>query len=762
VHRPAAASALLALALPGLVVGGVLALTGQEATADVVWSAVTVAGLVTAVGWVVQAARDRRLAADVVAVLAEAGTLLVGEPLAGALIALMLASGRVLEDRAAGRARRELTALLARAPRVAHRRHDGGVADVEVGAVVRGDRLVVRAGEVVPVDGVLLGPAVLDEAALTGEPLPVTRGEGDPVRSGVVNAGDPVDVLATGNAEESTYAGIVRLVREAEAASSPAVRTADRYAAFFLVAAIGLAALAGLWSGDPVRAVAVLVVATPCPLILAVPVAIVAGVSRAAGRGVLVKGGAALEQLAGGEVLLFDKTGTLTQGHPEVAEVVAAPDRHADDVLGLAAAIDQLSSHVLAAAVVREARRRALALPLPTDVHEQPGRGVEGLVEGRRVAVGSIAWLAPGPLPSWARVVRRRADLDGALTMAVTVDGALAGAVVLDDPIRPDAGRTLRGLRAAGFGHIAMVTGDRADVAETIGAVLGIDEVLAERSPEEKVTAVGEARQRGSTVMVGDGINDAPALARADVGVALGATGAGASSEAADVVLTVDRLDRLGEAVLLARRTRRIATQSAVAGIGLSVVAMGLAAAGLLPPTWGALAQEAIDVAVIVNALRALRPVPGVRLSAADEALTRRFQEEHHALSPELERLRLAADDLTPGTRPVDLTAATEVHRWLVDELLPHEVAEDRELYPALAASLGGNDPTGVMSRGHAEIAHLTRRLGQLLAEVDPATPDDEVLADLRRVLYGLQAVLRLHFAQEEEAYFSLADGASA
>ncbi len=752
---------LLLVAVAGLAVGVVAHLVGAGAAGDLAWAGTAALGAVAAVWWVVAAAREGRVGVDVLAVLALVGALATDEYLAGAVITVMLASGRTLEARAGARARRELSALVARTPRVVHRYDGDDLTEPPLDDVRPGDLLLVQPGEVVPVDGrVERAPAVLDESALTGEPLPVERGPGDAVASGVVNAGGPFDLRATTTSSDSTYAGIVAMVARAEADSAPFVRLADRYALAFVGVSLALAAGAWALSGDPVRAVAVLVVATPCPLILAAPVAIVSGLSRAARRGVVVKGGAALEQLAGAQVLLFDKTGTLTAGHPRVAEVVTAEDGpSSDELLRLAASLDQVSPHVLASAVVRAARAGGLDLILPTEVDEVPGRGVSGVVEGRRVEVGKAGWLLDGPPPPWARAVRRRADLDGALTVFVRVDGRPAGAIVLDDPIRPDAARTIRALRRGGLRRVVMVTGDRLDVARTVGAVIGVDEVLAERSPAEKVDAVREEARSGRTVMVGDGINDAPALALADVGVAVGARGATASSEAADVVLTVDRLDRLAEAIGIARGAHRIARQSVVVGIGLSLAAMVVAAVGLLPPTWGALLQEAIDVSVIVNALRVLRlRVAGPRVDAGDEALVQQFSGEHRTLRPDLDRLRIAADRLGTAPPAEALESVRAAHRFLVDELLPHEEAEDAVLYPVFARVLGGADPTGTMSRAHVEIAHLVRRLGRLLDEVDPVDPAPDDLADLRRVLYGLHAILELHFAQEDEGYLSLVD----
>jgi soluble P-type ATPase len=359
--------------------------------------------------------------------------------------------------------------------------------------------------------------------------------------------------------------------------------------------------------------------------------------------------------------------------------------------------------------------------------------------------------------PAWVKAARRRARLDGALTVFVSVDGVPAGALILDDPLRPDAARTIRALRDGGISRIVMVTGDRAEVADAVGTVIGVDEVLAERTPDDKLDAVRLERGRAPTIMVGDGINDAPALALADVGVAMGARGSGASSEAADAVLTVDRLDRLGEVRALACRTQRIARQSVLAGMGMSLAAMAAAAAGLLPAVWGALLQEAIDVAVILNALRALRPVlPHTRLAATDTALTKRFTREHLTIWADIEQLRAAADAL--GALPPDAAMArvSQVYRLLVDEVGPHEQAEEHELYPAMDRLLGSHQATATMSRAHAEIAHQTRRLGQLIGDIGPGGPDDADVADLRALLYGLYAILRLHTTQEDENYLSL------
>ncbi len=753
------AAVLLAVTASGLVAGGLLHLAGAAGAGNAAWLAAGACGAAYALWAMADALRRGRMGVDVIALLAVAGAIAVGELLAAALISVMLTSGRALEAWAAGRARRDLHALLERAPRAARRYTGATVETVPLDVIAPGDVLMVAPGDLVPVDGTIgATPAILDESALSGEPLPVERRPGQPVRSGVVNAGAPFDLLATATAADSTYAGIIRLVSDAESSQAPFVRLADRYAVWFLF--LTLAAAGAAWAAaGAARAVAVLVVATPCPLILAAPVALVSGLSVAARRGVVVKGGGVLERLARCTTLLLDKTGTLTSGHPCLAAIVPAGGMAAEDVLRLAASLDQVSQHVLASAVVSAARQRKCDLVLPDHAEEVTGHGIRGVVAGHRVAVGNAAWAGPGGTAPWAKTARRRAQLDGALTVFVAVDGKPAGVLVLEDQVRADAGRTIRALRKGGIRRIVMVTGDRADVADTVGTVIGVDEVLAERTPAEKLDAVRLESGRAPTIMVGDGINDAPALALADVGVAMGARGATASSEAADAVLTVDRIDRLGEVTALARRTRRIALQSVVAGMAMSLAAMGAAAAGLLPAVWGALLQEGIDVAVILNSLRVLRSGPANQhLAAEDAALARRFQREHETIRAGIDQLRDAADALGYAPPAAAMAQTRHVYRLLVEDIEPHERAEEQELYPALNRLLGGTDPTATMSRAHAEITHQIRRLGKLLDDIGPDPPDDADIADLRALLYGLHAILRLHTAQEDESYLSLGD----
>lgn len=600
---------IMASVLAGLAAGGVLWFAGRHDLADIAWALAVLVALVPLSISVAHDLLNRKTGVDLIALLAMSGALGLDQYLAGAVIGLMLSGGQSLEHYASTRARRELSALLSRAPRVVHRYESGVLTEPDIKDVKRGDLLLVKPGEIVPVDGVIANEsAILDESAITGEARPVEKRTGDHVHSGVVNAGSPFDMHALTTADESTYAGIVRLVQEAQASKARFVRLADRFALWFLPLTLGVAAVAWAVSGDPVRALAVLVVATPCPLILAAPVAIVAGISRAASRGVIVKGGGALEALAGARTLVFDKTGTLTAGTPSVSAVEALGEIPPEEVLRLAASLDQVSAHVFASGIVTAARNRGLVLEFPREVHEHAGRGIEGLVGGRHVAVGQARWLARDrPLPDAVSGLRRRIAMEGLSSVYVALDGQFAGAMVMDDPIRPETPDALRRLREAGIARIVLLSGDRDQVAQQVGRALGADEVISERTPAQKVQSVLDERAHAVTVMVGDGVNDAPALAAADVGVAMGARGATASSEAADVVILLDRLDRVADAILIARRARSIAMQSVVAGMGLSVAGMLLATMGVLPPIAGAIFQEVIDVAVVLNALRALR-----------------------------------------------------------------------------------------------------------------------------------------------------------
>jgi heavy metal translocating P-type ATPase len=596
---------LALLALVGVLGGIVLHVLGIDAPAHLSWAATTALLLVPLTISVARSLLRRDVGVDAIALVAMLGALALGEYLAGAVIALMLAGGNALEEVANRRARRELSLLVERAPRTALLRRDGRVDEVPVEDVVKGDVVVVRAGEVVPVDGLVVSEeAVVDESALTGEPLPATVPRGGQVQSGTASAGSAFELRALRPAAASAYAALVRLVQQAESERAPFVRMADRYAAFFLPLTALIAGAAWAVSGDPVRALAVFVVATPCPLILAAPIALMSGLSRAARAGVVVKGAGAIERLGKARTVLLDKTGTITLGHPVLADVASLDGLPPDETLRLAASLDRLSAHPLAAALVTGAEQRGLRLSLPESADETLGHGMEGVVDGHRVLVGSARWLDAHGVTAGDQAV------DGsAAKVYVAVDGSAAAVILLDDRLREDAGTLVPGLRAAGIEHIALVTGDKRAVAERVAEELGIERVYAEQTPEQKLELVRALRAQPNlrnVVMVGDGVNDAPALALADVGIAMGTIGATVSSETADAVILVDRVNRVADAVRIGRRALKIARQSVVLGLGASLVAMGFAAAGFLTPVAGALLQEGIDVAVILNALRAL------------------------------------------------------------------------------------------------------------------------------------------------------------
>ena len=598
---------LAGLAAAGLTTGVAVSLAGHGDWARLIWTAATLPVLAALLIEIVTSLRRGDVGLDIVAALSMTAALAFGESLAASIVALMYGGGQYLESFAEKAARREMTALLSRVPRTAVRHRDGQLEEVVLELLRPGDRLLIRRGDIVPVDGtVAAGVGILDQSALTGESMPVKVPCGEAAMSGSTNVGEAFDLTATRRAAESTYAGIVRLVEAAQRARAPMSRMADRYALVFLMVTIVLAAAAWGLTGDPIRAVAVLVAATPCPLILAVPVAIVSGLSRAAKLGILIKGGKAIETLARVRSLVIDKTGTLTAGQATIVSTKTTDGASDDELLRIAASLDQASKHVIAQTIVAEARSKGLVLAVPSDVVETPGEGVTGTVEGHRVVVGGLRFVAGktsgaglSPLP--------HDRPPGALAVAIAIDGSLAGILVLADELRAGTEALLRELRGLGIERIVLATGDRHEVAKFIASGLSLDLVRSELTPDQKILVVLSERKNGPVMMIGDGVNDAPALAAADVGVAMGAKGAAASAEAADVVLLVDQLDRILPAIQIARRSRFIALQSVVAGIGLSTMAMIAAAFGLLVPVEGALLQEVIDVAVIFNALRALR-----------------------------------------------------------------------------------------------------------------------------------------------------------
>ena len=747
--------ALIAIALAGLVVGALAWANGNSDLANWCWATGTLPVVTVLFFSMLRDFLAGRFGVDSIAFISMAAALLLGQNLAGIIIAIMYAGGNVLEDFAIARAERDLRSLIDRAPRLAHRRVGSTIEDVPIDQVAVGDNILVRGGEIVPVDGVILShSATMDEAALTGEPIPVSRQVGELARSGSLNAGDSFEIRASTIASESTYAGIVRMVSAAQTAKSPFIRMADRYALLLLPITLAIAAGAWVFSNDPVRALAVMVAATPCPLILAAPVAFIAGVAQAARRGILIKGGGPLEALAHTRTVVFDKTGTLTIGGARLVAIEAAPGHSADEILQIAASLEQASHHVVAAAIVDAATARGLKLAIPAKAHETMGSGLEGVIDGRAVRVGSHQMVCGSHKPeAWALRVLRRAAWRSALSVFVAVEGQLIGVILLADELRRDTPRAVQSLRTAGVSRIVMVTGDRADAAETIGAALDLDAVLAEREPADKVDAVTTEQRQSPTAMVGDGINDAPALAAANVGIAMGARGASASSEAADVVILVDRLDRVAEAFSIALRTRGIALQSILAGMTLSGVAMGFAAVGLLPPIAGALTQEVIDVVVILNALRALTSSHklGHRKMPADAAVT--LRQDHERMEMALDRLREIADGLDTAEGQSAVTLILEADDIVSRQIVEHEREDERAVYPRVSKFLADRHGLGAMSRAHREIIHKARLLGRLADGLTAPEADHYLIRDAQRVIEAIEALVRLHNVQEEDIY---------
>lgn len=593
---------VVGLAVAVAAVGGALELLGLSVVAT--WG-ISLFSLSIAArsGWrMVRSLLRGHVGLDVLAVTAIIATVLVGEYWASIVIVVMLSGGEALEDFAEGRAERELTSLLERVPQIAHRyRADGSFEDVPATDVRIGDRLLVRPSELVPVDARLVSASgTFDESSLTGESLPVDKVDGDSVLSGSVNGFDAVDVVATAVAADSHYQRIVELVSAAKESKAPLVRLADRYAVPFTIVSYVIAGVAWWLGGDPQRFAEVLVVATPCPLLIGAPVAFMAGMSSAARSGIVVKNAGTLEKLARAKTVAFDKTGTLTHGTPRVVAVHPV-DREPDDLLVLVGSAEQYSSHVLAGALRDAVAERGLPLKEAVGASQVATHGVQATIDGHTVFVGKPKYVA-----SIATDVPPLTLGPGEAAVYVAIDGRYAGSIVLRDDTRSDASATLEVLRQHRVTHIMMLTGDIEPVARHVGAQLGIDDVRAECLPEDKVVAVRDASPR-PVVMVGDGVNDAPVLAVSDVGIAMGAKGSTSAAESADIVILLDDVSRVARAMSISQRTVTIALQSIWLGIAFSVTLMGVAAAGYLPAIVGAAMQEVVDLVSILGALRALR-----------------------------------------------------------------------------------------------------------------------------------------------------------
>ncbi|MEY4418095.1 MAG: hypothetical protein RIQ88_533 [Actinomycetota bacterium] len=578
-----------------VITGLLLDFNNQPLLATFAWGIGAAIGLFFSARWLYLALNRKELGSDVLALISILATTLTNEWLAASIIALMLSTGQALENWAEGQSSKQLDALLARAPQYAHLvSSNDQIEDVEIKAVMVNSRVLVKAGEVVPFDGLVETEGLFDESALTGESLPVWREANSKVLSGVLNVGGNVILRTTADAEESTYANLIRLVSQAKSQASKGVRLANVWAARFVPLAILMSIATYLFTGDLKQAVAVIVSATPCPLILAVPVAIVSGISRAAQRGVIIKQGEALERLAQTEVVLLDKTGTLTEGGPQITDMVFLPGTDVDKVLTLAASLEQQSSNIVAKSLVGLAKSKKLNLDFAKDVVETHGHGLAGNVAGFNVSVGQPAL----PMPAWM-------NLTTALLIEIRVDDKIVGFVGLEDPLRKESVSTVTELRQLGVKRVLLVSGDRKQTVENIAGELGITEFFAECSPTQKLDILETELKAssGAVVVVGDGINDAPALAKADVGVAMGARGSTAASEAAKVVIVEDSIRRLVDAISISKLARSRALQASSIGMGLAVIAMLASAFGYLNANEAAITQEFIDAASIIWAL---------------------------------------------------------------------------------------------------------------------------------------------------------------
>jgi heavy metal translocating P-type ATPase len=596
----------VALTLAALVAGAVARFSGNPLAGHRIWLiGVVVLGAPLVFRTIWDAAHGH-FATDVVATLSIVGAVALQQPLAGLVIVLMQTTGEALEQYAEGRASAAVRALEAAAPRTAHVLREGAAVDVPATAVAVGDRLLIRPGDLVPCDGVVIrGESELDTSKLTGEAAPLRATAETIVMSGMANGFGSFEMRATALADESQYARIVQFVRTAQASKAPLQRLADKYAVWFTPITIALVALTVALTGDWLRGLAIMVVATPCPLILATPVAIIGGINRAARRQVIVRHGGALERLSQIDTAVLDKTGTVTIGQPRLGDVDVAPGYDRDTVLRYAAAVEEHASHSLARVLVDAVREMGLDVPPSTEHRESPGQGIAGTVDGHSVVVGARRFVRAAAA-SAAELEQVLSNKNAGMRALVAIDGQIAAVIEFADEIRPELSATLARLRAIGVDRVALYSGDHTPIALEVASRLGIPDARGDLLPADKAFLVKTLRDAGNVVMmIGDGINDAPALTAADVGVALASQGGGITAEAADVIVLADTLDRIADAIAIARRTMHVARQSIWAGLGISGVLMIVAAFGGIPPVVGAALQELVDVAVIVNALRA-------------------------------------------------------------------------------------------------------------------------------------------------------------
>lgn len=593
---------LFGLAVIGIIAGLALQFTGQKTASHWVLGVISIIEVLP-LGWnMLQDIRSGRYGIDILAATAIVASVILGQYWAAIVVVLMLTGGEALEDFAHHRAQTELDELLKHAPQKAKVVRKGKTAEIPVGELRVGDKIIINAGDLVPADCVVLeGTASFNEASLTGESLPQLKQNGDMLLSGSINLDGAITAKTTATAAESQYQQIVKLVRSAAASQAPFVRLADRYSIPFTLIAYAIAGGVWVYSGQAIRFLEVIVVATPCPLLLAAPIALISGMSRASRYGIIVKTGGSLERLAEARSIAFDKTGTLTRGELVVNTITAYGDYSKKEVLGIAAGLEQGSNHIVAKAILRSTQDQKIKFKKAKRIKEIPGLGLESTIGGEEVLVGRLSFLESHDVKVPASLQQVSASQS---IVYVAAGGSLAGAITLQDEIRPEAEETLRRLNQLGIRETLMVTGDNKVTAAAIAKKLGISHVHAEALPADKLHILSEAKKR-PLAFVGDGVNDAPILTAADIGIALGAKGSTAASESADMVIMLDDVSRVAIAVAIAKRTFQIARQSILIGIGLSVLLMIIFASGAFSPLAGALVQEVVDVFVIFNALRA-------------------------------------------------------------------------------------------------------------------------------------------------------------
>jgi heavy metal translocating P-type ATPase len=598
-------------AIIGLLAGGILhGIQNQHESGQWIWFITLIIGGAPIIWQTVRDMLHRHFASDIVALLAIVAAILMNDAFPGLVIVIMQSGGKALEDHAFKKASSSLDLLLAHSPRFAHRKKDHGLEEINVSEVRVGDLLLVRPGDLIPVDGkIIQEQAEIDESSLTGEPLPKIKKVDEQVFSGTINVGNAFEMRADKISGESQYAKIVELVRKAQQEKAPIQRLADRYAVLFTPITIGISLIGWLWTNNIETILSVLVVATPCPLIFATPVAIISGINKAAKTNIIIKTGAAIEQVGKTQAVVFDKTGTITDGIPTIEKIISVNNISSNDLLYKAASLEQLSSHPAASILVKKGQEIFEKLSIPTDFHELPGAGVSGYVNGEHIMIGSqnvFENFTDTGFSQYIQEAKKQINSDGKMLAFVSINSKPAGVIIFEDKIRPNVNSTVKRLKELGVKQVIMLTGDNLDNAKNIAQQAGITNLEANLLPEQKVTAVKKLRQQfENVVMTGDGINDAPALAASTVGVAMGAHGTAISAEAADIVLLIDDISKVSTVIEISQRTLRIAKQSIFIGLGVSFVFMIIASLGYIPPAIGALLQEALDVGVILNAIRA-------------------------------------------------------------------------------------------------------------------------------------------------------------